>query len=338
MAHRACRTTDRQRHGDISPVKIVVLGLIMLAGSLTAASPATAAAFDAWLLDFRQDAAAEGISQSTLDAALTGVRPIPRVIELDRRQPEGRMSFVEYRGKVISDARIRKGRELLRRHQALLSRVEATYGVPAEVIVALWGIESSYGEYTGSFSVVASLATLAHDGRRAEFFRGELLSALQILDAGDITPDAMDGSWAGAMGQSQFMPSTFLGYAVDGDGDGRRDIWTNHADIFSSMANYLSSMGWDQRYIWGREVRLVDRVDSDGLDERLDLARWQLAGVRRTDGGNLPAVAIDASLLKMDDGSGPSYLVYDNFRVLMRWNRSTYFATSVGLLSNALRA
>ncbi len=338
MAHRACRTTDRQRHGDISPVKIVVLGLIMLAGSLTAASPAIAAAFDAWLLDFRQDAAAEGISQSTLDAALTGVRPIPRVIELDRRQPEGRMSFVEYRGKVISDARIRKGRELLRRHQALLSRVEATYGVPAEVIVALWGIESSYGEYTGSFSVVASLATLAHDGRRAEFFRGELLSALQILDAGDITPDAMDGSWAGAMGQSQFMPSTFLGYAVDGDGDGRRDIWTNHADIFSSMANYLSSMGWDQRYIWGREVRLMDRVDSDGLDERLDLARWQLAGVRRTDGGNLPAVAIDASLLKMDDGSGPSYLVYDNFRVLMRWNRSTYFATSVGLLSNALRA
>lgn len=338
MAHRACRTTDRQRHGDISPVKIVVLGLIMLAGSLAGASPAAAAAFDAWLLDFRQDAAAEGISQSTLDAALTGVRPIPRVIELDRRQPEGRMSFVEYRGKVISDARIRKGRELLRRHQALLSRVEATYGVPAEVIVALWGIESSYGEYTGSFSVVASLATLAHDGRRAEFFRGELLSALQILDAGDITPDAMDGSWAGAMGQSQFMPSTFLGYAVDGDGDGRRDIWTNHADIFSSMANYLSSMGWDQRYIWGREVRLVDRVDSDGLDERFDLARWQLAGVRRTDGGNLPAVAIDASLLKMDDGSGPSYLVYDNFRVLMRWNRSTYFATSVGLLSNALRA
>ena len=337
MAHRAYRITERQRHGDILPVKLVFLGLMLLAGSLPASS-AAAAAFDAWLLDFRQEAAAEGISQPTLDAALSGIQPIPRVIELDRRQPEGRMTFVEYRGKVISDARIRKGRDLLKKHEALLSRVEATYGVPAEVIVALWGIESSYGDYTGSFSVVASLATLAHDGRRASFFRGELLSALRILDAGDITPDAMDGSWAGAMGQSQFMPSTFLGYAVDGDGDGRRDIWSNHADIFSSMANYLSSMGWDQRYIWGREVRLIDRVDSDGLDQRLELARWQSAGVRRTDGGNLPAVAIEASLLKMDDGSGPSYLVYDNFRVLMRWNRSTYFATSVGLLANALRA
>lgn len=338
MAHQGCRTTAHQRHGKNPPVKLFVVGLMMLAGNIVGAGASAAAAFDTWLLNFRQEAAAEGISQATLDVALSGVQPIPRVIELDRRQPEGRMSFVEYRGKVISDARVRKGRELLRKHQALLSRVEATYGVPAEVIVALWGIESSFGEYTGNFSVVASLATLAHEGRRASFFRGELLGALRILDAGDITPDAMDGSWAGAMGQSQFMPSTFLGYAVDGDGDGRRDIWTNHADIFSSMANYLSSMGWDQRYIWGREVRLVDQVDSDGLDESLDLARWQLAGVRRADGGNLPAVAIDASLLKMDDGRGPTYLVYDNFRVLMRWNRSTYFATSVGLLANALRA
>ena len=338
MTHRVRRTTVRRRCRDVWPVKLAVLALIMLAGSLAGSNVAAATAFDAWLMDFRQEALVEGISQSTLDAALSGVQPMPRVIELDRRQPEGRMTFVEYRDKVISDARISTGRELLRKHRSLLSRVEAAYGVPAEVIVALWGIESSYGEYTGSFSVVASLATLAHDGRRAAFFRGELLSALQILDAGDITPDAMDGSWAGAMGQSQFMPSTFLGYAVDGDGDGRRDIWNNYADIFSSMANYLSSMGWDQRYIWGREVRLVDRVNSDGLDERLDLARWQSAGVRRPDGGNLPAVAIEASLLKMDDGSGPSYLVYDNFRVLMRWNRSTYFATSVGILANALRA
>jgi membrane-bound lytic murein transglycosylase B len=319
-------------------VKFVVLGLILSFAGFAGSSMAAAGAFDAWLIDLRREAIAEGISQSTLDAAFSGVQPIPRVIELDRRQPEGRMTFVEYRGKVISDARIRKGRELLREHRALLSRIEATYGVPAEVIVALWGIESSYGEYTGSFPVIASLATLAHDGRRAAFFRGELLSALRILDAGDIAPEAMDGSWAGAMGQCQFMPSTFLGYAVDGDGDGRRDIWTNHADIFSSMANYLSSMGWDQRYIWGREVRLVDHVDSDGLDQRLNLARWQSAGVRRSDGSNLPAVAIEASLLNMDEGSGPSFLVYDNFRVLMRWNRSTYFATSVGLLANALSA
>jgi membrane-bound lytic murein transglycosylase B len=248
------------------------------------------------------------------------------------------MTFVQYREKVISQLRIEKGRQLLDRHRSVLSQVERRYGVPADVIVALWGIESSYGDYTGDFSVIASLATLAHEGRRSSFFRSELLSALRIIDAGDISASDMKGSWAGAMGQSQFMPSTFLGYAVDGDGDGRRDIWSNHADIFASMANYLSSMGWDQRYIWGRQVSLANGVSSDGLDERRDLADWQAAGVRRVDGGDLPRVAIDASLLRMDDGAGPSYLVYDNFRVLMRWNRSTYFATSVGLLANAIRA
>lgn len=312
---------------------VAVLGAGMLA-----ASPARASTeFAVWLAELRDEARAAGISSGTLDRALAGVEPIARVIELDRRQPEGRMSFVEYRQRVISSARIEKGRRLLEEHAPLLRRIEGRYGVPAEVIVALWGIESSYGEYTGGFSVIASLATLAHDGRRSSFFRGELISALEILDAGDIAPEAMNGSWAGAMGQSQFMPSTFLAYAVDGDGDGRRDIWTSHADIFASMANYLSSMGWDREYIWGREVSLRNGVGSGGLDERRALAGWQAAGVRRTDGRDLPAVAIDASLLHMDDGQGPSYLVYDNFRVLMRWNRSTYFATTVGLLANAIR-
>ncbi|HRY22828.1 MAG: lytic murein transglycosylase [Geminicoccaceae bacterium] len=303
------------------------------------AAPAMAATeFAAWLDGLRSEARARGVSDRTLDEALAGVEPIPRVIELDQRQPEGRMSFVEYKGKVISEARISQGRRLLAEHGPMLRQVEARYGVPAEIIVALWGIESSYGEFKGRFPVVASLATLAHDGRRADFFRGELLSALQILEAGDIEPDAMFGSWAGAMGQSQFMPSTYLGYAVDGNGDGRRDIWGTHADIFASMANYLSKMGWNPEYIWGREVKAGSGVASAGLDEERPLATWQARGVRKLDGSALPAVAIDASLLKMDDGSGPSYLVYDNFRVLMRWNRSTYFATSVGLLADAIRA
>ena len=295
-------------------------------------------AFDDWLTEFRAEARAAGISQRMVDRALADIAPIPRVIELDRRQPEGRMTFVEYRQRVINNARIEKGRRLLQEHRALLSRIESQYGVPAEIIVALWGIESNFGENTGGFPVIASLATLAHEGRRADFFRGELLAAMRILDAGDISPEAMNGSWAGAMGQSQFMPSTFLGYAVDGSGDGKRDIWGNQADVFASMANYLSRMGWDRRYLWGREVRVHNGIATSGLDERRPLSGWQAAGVRRTDGGDLPAVAIDASLLKMDDGRGPSYLVYDNFRVLMRWNRSTYFATSVGLLANAIRA
>jgi len=315
-----------------------LFGIALGAGVLFPGALRAEVAFADWLEAFRAEARAAGVSERTLDRALADLAPIPRVIELDRRQPEGRMTFVEYRERVINDARIRKGRRLLQEHRALLSRIEAQYGVPAEIIVALWGIESNFGENTGGFPVIASLATLAHEGRRAEFFAGELVAALKILDNGDITPDAMNGSWAGAMGQSQFMPSTFLGYAVDGSGDGKRDIWRNQADVFASMANYLSRMGWDRRYIWGREVRLQNGVATSGLDERRPLAGWHTAGVRRTDGSALPAVAIDASLLKMDDGRGPSYLVYDNFRVLMRWNRSTYFATSVGLLADAIRA
>jgi membrane-bound lytic murein transglycosylase B len=330
-------TTRRCRPAPIArrwlTAAFLAVAMVLPGGQVRAAAP-----FADWLAELRQEARADGISEGTLERALDGVAPIPRVIELDRRQPEGRMTFVEYRERVINDARIRKGRQMLERHRPLLSRIEAEYGVPAEVIVALWGIESNFGENTGGFPVIASLATLAHEGRRAEFFRGELLSALKILDAGDIAPEAMNGSWAGAMGQSQFMPSTFLGYAVDGNGDGRRDIWGTQEDVFASMANYLSRMGWDRRYIWGREVRAGNGTGTAGLDEKRPLSRWQSSGVRRADGGDLPAVAIEASLLRMDDGSGPSYLVYDNFRVLMRWNRSTYFATSVGLLANAISA
>ena len=314
-----------------------VLGLaLVLAGQPIPGAAGTE--FATWLEGLRGEARTKGVSESTLERALAGVEPIQKVIELDQRQPEGRMSFVEYKRRVVSRARIAEGRRLLAEHRSLLRDVEARYGVPAEIIVALWGIESSYGEFKGRFPVVASLATLAYDGRRADFFRGELLSALQILEAGDIEPDAMYGSWAGAMGQSQFMPSTYLGYAVDGNGDGRRDIWGTKADIFASMANYLSRMGWDPGYIWGREVRRPKGVTSAGLGEKRPLAVWQARGVRKADGSALPAVAIDASLLRMDEGRGPSYLVYDNFRVLMRWNRSTYFATSVGLLADALRA
>lgn len=336
MPDRMFQSTRRWHRLRLAGGRLLLPGALAVLALLTALEVRAAVPFGDWLSELRQDARAAGISERTLERALSGVAPIPRVIELDRRQPEGRMTFVEYRQRVINDARIRKGRRMLEEHGPLLARIEAEYGVPAAVIVALWGIESNFGENTGGFPVIASLATLAHEGRRADFFRGELLSALKILEAGDIAPEAMNGSWAGAMGQSQFMPSTFLAYAVDGNGDGRRDIWGSQADVFASMANYLSRMGWDRRYIWGREVRVANGVGASGLDEKRPLSRWQAAGVRQRDGGDLPAVAIDASLLRMDDGAGPSYLVYDNFRVLMRWNRSTYFATSVGLLANAI--
>lgn len=317
--------------------------LLQASGALAVASwPGSVSAaetFPEWLRGMRAEAAKAGIRQSTLDRAFDGVKPIDRVIELDRKQPESRMTFAEYRRRVISDARIRRGRELRREHAAELAKVRDRYGVPPEIVVALWGVESSYGEFKGTFKVVDSLATLAWEGRRASLFRRELLSALRILDAGHVTPERMYGSWAGAMGQCQFMPSTFLSYAVDGDGDGRRDIWNSLPDVFASIANYLAGAGWDAGDRWGREVRLpARRADLViGLEHKAPLSTWADLGVRPMDSDVLPTPAMNASLLDMGDGRGPNFLVYNNFRTLMVWNRSTYFALSVGLISDQLR-
>jgi membrane-bound lytic murein transglycosylase B len=299
---------------------------------------AQSGSFDGWLAQFRQEAAAEGISAATLDEALDGVQPIPRVIELDRRQPEGRLTFRDYNQRVLSPSRIERGRQLLREHRGLLDRVAAEYGVQPRFIVALWGIESTYGTFTGEYPVIGALATLAYDGRRAAFFRKELLQALRIVDQGDVTPAQMMGSWAGAMGQSQFMPSSYLAHAVDYDGDARRDIWTSPPDVFASIANYLAKAGWNDRHTWGRQVQLSDHLAAKaaGLEIVKPLPEWHALGVKRSNGADLPMVALDASLLRMDDGQGPAYLVYNNFRVLMAWNRSTYFALTVGELADLI--
>jgi membrane-bound lytic murein transglycosylase B len=310
--------------------------VVVASGSSAAAEPAS---FAQWLAAFREEALADGISAATLDRALDGVEPIPQVIERDRRQPEGRLSFLDYTRRVLSAARIERGRQLLLEHQALLEQVAAHYGVQPRFIVALWGIESNYGGFTGEFPVIAALATLAYDGRRAAFFRKELLQALRIVDQGDVAPAAMIGSWAGAMGQSQFMPSSYLAHAVDFDRDGRRDIWGSPADIFASIANYLAKAGWSDRHTWGRQVRLPDGLQAgDGLEVVKPLPEWQALGVRRSDGRDLPMVALDAAVLQMDEGKGPAYLVYQNFRVLMAWNRSTYFALTVGSLADLISA
>jgi len=316
---------------------LLAIGMLGLAGLSGAAQGAS---FEAWLAGFREEAAAAGIRAATLDRALSGLEPIPRVIELDRSQAESRMTFTTYRERGLSPSRVERGRELYREHRDLLERVAADYGVQARFIVALWGIESTYGAYKGQYPVLGALATLAFDGRRAAFFRSELLKALQIADNGDIAPEDMTGSWAGAMGQSQFMPSSYLAYAVDYDGDGRRDIWNSLPDVFASIANYLAKAGWNDRYTWGREVRVAGSINGEmtGLDRQEPLRRWQALGVRRSSGRDLPMVEIDASLLHMDDGAGPAYLVYHNFRVLMAWNRSTYFALTVGELSDLIRS
>jgi membrane-bound lytic murein transglycosylase B len=269
---------------------------------------------------------------------MAGIEPMPRVIELDRRQPEGTISFATYAARVVSPARIAAGRRHLEEDGALLAQVAARYHVQPRFIVALWAVESSFGQSAGETPIIPALATLAYDGRRSNFFRGELLAALKIVERGDVAPEHMKGSWAGAMGQCQFMPSSYLKYAVDFDGKGRRDIWTSRGDVLGSIANYLATVGWSERGTWGREVRLPAGLDSHLVDLQVKkpLAAWASLGVRRSDGGALPQAALVASLVQPDGAGGRAFLIYDNYRALMNWNRSTYFATSIGLLADAI--
>ena len=305
------------------------------------AVPGLAEDFQIWLGKLRVEAEGKGISQSVLDEALAGIQPIPRVIELDRRQPEFTLTFTQYRDRVVPQSRIKKGRVKYQENRDLLEEIGGKIGVQPRFIVALWGIETDFGRVTGGFKVIPALATLAHDGRRSTFFRKELLNALQILQEGHIAPKEMMGSWAGAMGQSQFMPSSFLAYAVDYDGDGRRDIWTTRPDVFASAANYLAKSGWRADQTWGREVKLPRDFDFAlaDLKVRKPIGGWQALGVRQPDGGDLPTRQLSASIVLPEKGKmSPAYLVYSNYRTTLRWNRSTYFALAVGLLSDGIGA
>ncbi len=295
--------------------------------------------FAAWLETLRVEARQRGIHEKTLDAALTGLRPLPRVIELDRRQLEFTLTLSEYLQRVVPPARVQRGKRLFNTHRMLLTRIGTAYKVQPRFIVALWGLETDYGRMTGGFSVIGALVTLAYDGRRSTFFRRELLNALWILDEGHIHPQAMQGSWAGAMGQSQFMPSSFRQYAVDHDGDGRRDIWTTLPDVFASTANYLAQAGWRSDQTWGRRVQLPADFDPTlvGLKIRKPLPAWQAFGIRQPDGRDLPHRPLQASLLLPDGPKGAAFLVYHNFRSILKWNRSNFFALAVGKLADSLR-
>jgi membrane-bound lytic murein transglycosylase B len=318
------------------------LALLLL---LCLPAPAHAAGdFARWLNGVKYDAAEAGVSPATLEAALAGIDgPDPNVLAHDRAQAEGRMTFPEYRARIVSPARIQRGRELYNTHRALLRDIEARTGVAGQYIVALWGVESSFGANTGEHRVIPSLATLAYDGRRADFFRAELIAALQIIDAGHVAAGDMTGSWAGAMGQVQFMPTSFLALAVDGDGDGRADIWGSEADALASAANYLRARGWQAGERWGRAVVLPPGFDADllGRDKKRPLSAWQAMGVRLPGGGDLPAADMAGGIVVPagdGPGDGQAFLVYANYDVLMDWNRSLYFATSVGLLADAIAA
>ncbi len=314
-----------------------LLGALLIAVISSAAS-ANPQDFSGWLDGVRDEARASGISEATIAIALGDITPVPRVIELDRNQPESTLRFEEYLARIVNEKRIQEGRALMAENAVLLRQVSERFGVEPRFIVALWGVESDYGRLTGSFNVLAALATLAYDGRRSAFFRKELLQALRIVDEGHISPTAMTGSWAGAMGQNQFMPSSFLDFAVDFDGDGRRDIRSSRPDVFATIANYLSRSGWSSGQGWGRQVRLPAGFDQAliGLDQRRSLAEWSQLGVVQADGSPLLATDQTASLAQPAGRGGAAYLAYDNYRTILRWNRSLYFATAVGHLADRL--
>lgn len=315
-----------------------------LAGAAALLAPGARAAdgdFASWVRALRGEALQKGISARTLDAALAGLAPQPKILELDRRQPESVQSLEQYLATRLTATKIENGRRRRVDNAELLEQVHARFGVQPHVVVALWGLESDYGRFMGDFSVVSSLATLAYDGRRSAYFRDELLEALRILERGRIKPPDLRGSWAGAMGQCQFMPSNYLRLAVDFDGDGVADIWRSLPDVFASASNKLAKDGWKAGQGWGLEVRLpagIDEalIDPNGAGPRKPVAEWRDLGVRAVDAPALPGDSREAWISRPDGVGTRAFLVFDNFAVLRRWNTPQRFRIAVGLLADAL--
>ena len=305
------------------------------ASSVSPSSPIVAHSFAQWREQFREQALAAGIQPAVFDRAFAGISPDPAVVKADTSQPEFTRPVWDYLDSAISATRVRRGQALLNEHAATLSAIEQRYGVDRQVLVAIWGMESSFGQFMGDKSVIRSLASLAYQGRRTAFAHSQLLAALEILQHGDVQTGQLLGSWAGAMGQTQFIPTTYNHYAVDFDGDGRRDIWSSPADALASAANYLRSSGWQQGQPWGMEVALPEGFDYALADEKIrkPLREWRALGVK-----NLPLNFAEAraSLLLPAGHRGPAFLVSDNFRAILKYNNSTSYALAVSLLSERL--
>lgn len=310
--------------------------------------------FQSWLADLKVEAKKRGYSDLLIKEALAGLKPYPKAIKSDRAQPEFKRTFKRYSTKRLSEWRIKTGLKKKKQHQELLKKVGKAYGVQPRFILAFWGLETNYGSYTGNNDIIRSLATLAYDKRRGPYFRKELFNALTILKEGHIELKDMKGSWSGAMGQGQFMPSSFLKLAQDFDGDGKKDIWNNEADVFASIANYLKHYGWNDQQTWGRQVTLpdngkallqqVEQVTPEkgcralrAHSEKLSLAQWNELGIRRLNTHELPAVDVKATLTVPDGVSGDAFLTYGNFRTILRYNCANSYAITVGLLSDKLK-
>ncbi len=313
----------------------------------------TEAGFNEYVVTLKKRALAEGFSQSFIDESFINVTFHQRAVVADRSQPEIKETLDTYLPKRIPKWKVEKARALYSKHRELLKQVEREYRVQPRFIIALWGLETNFGSFTGNYNVISALATLAYEGRREAFFTKQLMAALTILQQGHIDIDNMKGSWAGAMGQNQFMPTSFLAYAVDGNGDGKKDIWHDKADIFASMANYLQKEGWDPDITWGRQVRLPPGFDYSlaipkntggrknwlkaWRNKEKNMTQWQDLGLTRMDGSRLPNVDLKAALVIPDNENGRVYLAYNNYKSLMHWNLSYYFVSSVGHLSDNIK-
>ncbi|MDC9498447.1 MULTISPECIES: lytic murein transglycosylase [unclassified Pseudoalteromonas] len=327
----------------------VILCSVCLSGSVVAK---TQAEFQTYLSDLKQEAIAKGYDSKLIDDAFATASYKEKVVSADKNQPEVKETLETYLPKRVPQWKIDRARKLYAENKDVLEQVAKEFGVQARFIVALWGLESNFGTIQGGHNVISSLVTLAFDGRREALYKRQLWAALDILKSGHISLDKFKGSWAGAMGQTQFMPTSFNAYAVDYNNDGRKDIWTTKEDAFASIANYLKQEGWNDSLTWGRQVKLPDNFDSKYVlkrgtktrkqwleywnDSERSLADWQALGVRKADGSDLPNVDVRAALVMPDDINGRMYLAYDNYKVFMHWNRSYYFATSVGYLSDRI--
>ncbi|MBB1296775.1 lytic transglycosylase domain-containing protein [Pseudoalteromonas sp. SR41-7] len=312
----------------------------------------TQAEFQDYLANLKQEAIAKGYEAKLIDDAFATATYKEKVVSADKNQPEVKETLETYLPKRVPQWKIDRARKLYAENKEVLEKVAKEFGVQARFIVALWGLESNFGTIQGGHNVISSLVTLAFDGRREALYKRQLWAALDILKSGHITLDKFKGSWAGAMGQTQFMPTSFNAYAVDYNNDGRKDIWTTKEDAFASIANYLKQEGWNDSLTWGRQVQLPENFDSKYVlvrgtktrkqwleywnDSERSLADWQAMGVRKADGSDLPNVDVRAALVMPDDINGRMYLAYDNYKVFMHWNRSYYFATSVGYLSDRI--
>lgn len=314
-------------------IKWLVVVLLLSSNAFAEGDPT----FNAWLKALKEEARSKNISEQAIENTLKNATFLPRVIELDRSQPEFVSTFFSYIQKRVTRQRVEVGKSKLKQHSMLLDKIEAQYGVPKTILVAFWGLETNYGQNKGSISLPSALMTLAYEGRRADFFRQQLMDLMAIVDAGHHDVESMEGSWAGASGHMQFMPSTFLEYSVDANQDGRNDIWDNLPDAMASAANYLSSIGWKQHEPVALEVKLPQQFEyyQAQLGLRQHSKNWAMLGVIQVDGTSLPAMENTAIILPQG-WQGPAFMIANNFDVVMKWNRSVNYALSVSHLADQL--